>query len=121
MGYGDAVSSSCQTSIWGGAHTITNNDPIKDNAHFATAILRMGPNAQINDDLLVNSFSIEMSSGPSVGGDLVGMSYQTLVAGQVGEGAVKSSNADAIRGTISEGLEASVGGQQRPARLHKIS
>ena len=95
--------------VWGAAQNIIINGTIEDDAHLAGAIMLLESNTQIRGDLLASGYGLEMASGASLGGDLVATGYQTLIAGQVSESALISSNSVDIRGSISGDLEASVG------------
>ncbi|MFP3941943.1 MAG: hypothetical protein ACLF0P_16740, partial [Thermoanaerobaculia bacterium] len=82
---------------------------VGDDARVAAQVLRLGPGARLADDLVSAGFSVEAADGSSVGGSVVALGYQALLAGEVAERLLGSFAALELAGTIEGDVEVSVG------------
>ncbi len=63
--------------------SVVINGEVGDDARLAGAILNLGENAGVGDDLVGFGYSLETESSSVVGGDLLFMGAQSLLAGDV--------------------------------------
>jgi cytoskeletal protein CcmA (bactofilin family) len=90
--------------------TVVVNGTVEDDVRIAGYSLVNG--GQVADDLLTAGFSLENKSGSSVGGDLVSVGYQALLAGDVTGNADLAGGAVRIAGTIGGDVKVDVGGTE---------
>lgn len=91
------------------AQTIIIDGQVADDARLAAAVIFLGPQARIGDDLMNGCSSLEARPGSIIAGDLMNASSQALLAGEVGDDVVIGANGLEVRGTIGGDLTAEVG------------
>lgn len=82
---------------------------VGDDARIAGQVLRLGPGARLVDDLVSAGFSLEAVDGSSVGGTVMTIGYQALLAGEVAERVQGTFAALELAGTIRGDVAVSVG------------
>ena len=95
--------------------SVVVNGTVKDDARIAGYALTIG--GQVGDDLITAGFSLENKPGSSVGGDLISVGYQALVAGDVAKNAELGGGAIEIAGTIGGNAKVDVGGATPGERM----
>jgi len=84
----------------GGQPSVLNGEAYS--ARIAAQVIKLGPKAKLDGDLLAGGQSLECVKESNVGGDVIFGGYQALLAGQIG---------DEVRGSMANcRLEGSVGG-----------
>ncbi len=81
---------------------------VNDDARVAAYAIEV--TGDLGDDLVAAGFSLVNVDGSSVGGDLVFIGYQALLAGQVGGTADVAGGAVDVEGTVDGNLNVDVGG-----------
>ena len=85
------------------------NGQVQDDARLAGAILSLGENALVGDDLVGAGYSLETKPSSEVGGDLLFMGAQSLLAGEVAGNVKIGAGGVELNGTIAGDVELEVG------------
>ncbi|MBN1668922.1 MAG: polymer-forming cytoskeletal protein [Anaerolineales bacterium] len=83
------------------------NGPVQGSVYFSGASLVVNPTAHINRNLIVTGFSIEVQPGAVIEKEMMGNSYQTIVAGTIGQDVSLDCGAVEISGQIGGDFKAS--------------
>ena len=95
--------------------SVVVNGTVKDDASIAGYALTVG--GQVGDDLITAGFSLEDKSGSNVGGELLSVGYQALLAGDVAGDASLAGGAVEIAGSIGGDAKVDVGGAEPGQRM----
>ena len=90
--------------------SIVVNGTVGDDARIAGYALSVG--AEVTDDLIAAGFSLENESRSNVGGDLVFVGYQALLAGDVAGNVDVAGGAVEFAGTVGGNVAVDVGGAE---------
>ncbi len=84
---------------------------VEDDARIAGQALLLGEDAEVSDDLVAASFSLENEPGSAVGGTVLYAGYQALLAGVVDEDFNGAVNALELDGEVGGDVDAEVDGE----------
>ena len=93
--------------------SIVINGTVADDVRIAGAILQVGKDAGLGDDLVAAGASLETQGGSKVDGDTVGGARQILLAGDVAGNVLVGTSSLEIRGEIGGDVKAEVGDRQQ--------
>jgi len=90
--------------------SVVVNGTVEDDARIAGYALIVG--GEVADDLIAAGFSLEHESGSSVGGDLLFVGYQALLAGDVAGNVDVAGGAVRFAGTVGGNVAVDVSGAE---------
>jgi len=90
--------------------SVVVNGTVEDDARIAGYALTVG--GEVTDDLIAAGFSLENESRSNVGGDLVFVGYQALLAGDVAGNVDVAGGAVELAGTVGGNVAVDVGGAE---------
>jgi len=93
--------------VWAAGRQVFVNGKVGDDLYVAAAVVTMGSETNIYDDVFSAGFSVESEQGSQLGGSLLVGAFQALVSGDISE--------DLLAGTNRLRLESTVGGDARVA------
>ncbi|MEZ0397173.1 MAG: hypothetical protein ABWK53_12195 [Anaerolineales bacterium] len=103
------VNGTVEGDLMAAAQTVIINGQIADDVRAAGAVIFVGAEGRIGDDLMSACSSLETRPGSVIAGDLMGGGTQALLAGEVGGNVKIGANGLEVRGTIGGDVEAYVG------------
>ncbi len=93
--------------VWAAGRQVLVNGEVGDDLYVAAAVVTLGSESNIIDDVFSAGFSVESEQGSQLGGSLLIGAFQALVSGDVFE--------DLLAGTNRLRLESTIGGDARIA------
>ena len=85
------------------------NGAVEDDVRASGAAITVSSGATIGDDLVGGAYSLEMANGSQAGGDLLFGGFQALLAGDIAGDVKVAANSVAITGSVGGDVEAEVG------------
>lgn len=76
------------------------NGPVQGSVYFTGGTLVIGPTAQLNRNLMVTGYNIEVMPGATIEKEMFGNSYQVILDGSIGQDVSLDSGAVEIGGQI---------------------
>jgi cytoskeletal protein CcmA (bactofilin family) len=97
-------------SVFAGAQNVVMNGEVAGSLFVGASALDLGSDAVIGRNVLFGVFSMSAAQGSSVGRDVIGAGYQTMLAGEVERDVKVSVAALELAGTVGRNVEATVEG-----------
>jgi cytoskeletal protein CcmA (bactofilin family) len=95
-------------SMFSGAQNVVVNGEITGSLFVGASALDLGSDAVVGRNVLFGLFSMTAAKGSSVGRDLIGAGYQTMLSGEVERDVKVSVAALELEGTVGRNVEATV-------------
>ncbi len=97
-------------SMFAGAQNVVVNGEVTGSLFVGASALDLGSDAIIGRNVLFGGFSMSAAQGSSVGRDVLGAGYQTMLSGEVERDVKVSVAALELAGTVGRNVEATVEG-----------